>query len=90
MDAGLSREAIEDKLASVPHWYHRIEVAPGIVTPGINDTPAYFGLFQFPVDCTGLRVLDLGTRDGYFAFEFERRGAEVLAIDYFPAHRTGF
>jgi tRNA (mo5U34)-methyltransferase len=81
---------IEAQIRSVPHWYHRIEIAPGIVTPGINDTPAYFGLFNFPEDCKGLRVLDLGTRDGYFAFEFERRGAEVLAVDYFPADKTGF
>ncbi len=85
-----SREEIESKIQSVPHWYHQIEIAPGIITPGINDTPACFGLFHFPEDCSGMRVLDLGTRDGYFAFEFERRGAEVLAIDYFPADQTGF
>jgi tRNA (mo5U34)-methyltransferase len=85
-----THEEIEAAIRSIPNWYHRIEVAPGIVTPGINDTPAYFSLFQFPDDCTGLRVLDLGTRDGFFAFEFERRGAEVLAVDYFPADATGF
>ena len=28
-----------------------------------------------------MRVLDIGTWDGFFAFEFERRGAKVLAID---------
>ncbi|MEY4483743.1 MAG: hypothetical protein RL693_1195 [Verrucomicrobiota bacterium] len=72
------------------HWYHCITVAEGVVTPGINDTPTYFGLFHFPEDCQGLRVLDIGTRDGYFAFEFERRGAEVMAVDYFPADKTGF
>lgn len=77
-------------MESVPAWYHRIELAPGVVTPGINDSPTYFSLFEFPEDCSGLRVLDIGTRDGYFAFEFERRGADVLAVDYFPAHRTGF
>jgi tRNA (mo5U34)-methyltransferase len=77
-------------LRTVPHWYHRITVAEGVVTPGINDTPTYFNLFQFPEDCRGMRVLDIGTRDGYFAFEFERRGAEVLAMDYFPADETGF
>jgi tRNA (mo5U34)-methyltransferase len=83
-------EEIEAKIQSVPNWYHRIEVAPSIVTPGINDTPTYFGLFNFPENCAGMRVLDIGTRDGYFAFEFERRGAEVLAVDYFPAANTGF
>lgn len=32
----------------------------------------------------------MGTRDGFFAFEFEKRGAEVVAVDYFPADMTGF
>jgi tRNA (mo5U34)-methyltransferase len=43
-----------------------------------------------PEDCRGLRVLDVGTRDGFFAFELERRGASVVAIDYMPAGTTGF
>lgn len=86
----LSQEAVEAAIRSVPHWYHQIEVAPGIFTPGINNTGDYFRRFSFPEDCTGLRVLDIGTRDGYFAFEMERRGAEVLAVDYFSADKTGF
>lgn len=36
---------------------------------------------QIPKDMTNMRVLDIGTWDGFFAFEFERRGAKVLAID---------
>jgi tRNA (mo5U34)-methyltransferase len=35
-------------------------------------------------------VLDLGTRDGYFAFELERRGATVVAVDYLSREETGF
>src|SRR5262249_52155118 len=34
-----------------------------------------------PERCDGLRALDIGVSDGFFAFELERRGAEVLAID---------
>jgi tRNA (mo5U34)-methyltransferase len=31
---------------------------------------------------TGLRCLDVGTMDGFWAFEMERRGAvEVVAVD---------
>lgn len=90
MNMTLAPAEVEAKISAVPNWYHRIEIAPGIITPGINDTPTYFSLFRFPENCQGMRVLDLGTRDGYFAFEFERRGAEVLAIDYFPAEKTGF
>lgn len=85
-----TREEAIALIGTYSNWYHRITVAEDVITPGINDTPTYFGLFDFPQDCRGLRVLDIGTRDGYFAFEFERRGAEVLAVDYFPAAKTGF
>lgn len=75
---------------SVPHWYHRIELAPGVVTPGINDTAQALTRFDLPADCAGLRVLDLGTRDGFYAFEMERRGADVVAVDYMPMESMGF
>jgi len=65
------------------YWFHRMEIAPGVVTPGW-DEPAtgklpYFGL---PERMDGLRVLDIGCAEGFFSFEAERRGAkEVVAID---------
>ena len=34
-----------------------------------------------PRDLRGRRALDIGTFDGFWAFELERRGAEVVAID---------
>jgi len=77
-------------IAAYPRWYHRIEVRPGIVTPGINDSPLQLAMLQLPADCSGMRALDIGARDGFFSFELERRGADVLAIDYMPAERTGF
>jgi tRNA (mo5U34)-methyltransferase len=75
---------------SVEHWYHQIEVAPGVVTPGVNDSQMVLGLLDLPADLSGLHVLDIGTRDGFFSFECERRGAEVVAVDYLPAEETGF
>ncbi|MBC7942584.1 MAG: methyltransferase domain-containing protein [Chitinophagaceae bacterium] len=78
------------RIASVRHWYHQIEIRPGLVTPGINHTANVLPLLALPADCTGLRVLDIGARDGYFSFEAERRGAEVLAVDYLPDTETGF
>lgn len=88
--ADLSRAEIERQLARVPHWYHRIEVAPGVLTPGINDSQAALRGLGLPADLSGRRVLDIGTRDGFFAFECERRGAEVLAVDAAPIEHTGF
>lgn len=84
-------ERAQELVDSVEHWYHRIEVAPGIVTPGVNDSQMVMGLLDLPESLAGMRVLDIGTRDGFFAFECERRGArEVVAIDYLPPDQTGF
>ena len=83
-------EEVAALIASVPHWYHRIEVAPGVVTPGTHDSPAALALTPLPADMSGMRVLDIGARDGFFSFEMERRGAEVTALDYVPPDQTGF
>jgi len=74
-----------------PHWYHQIEVAPGVVTPGILDSQMVLEALQLPESLEGMRVLDIGARDGFFSFECERRGAaEVVAIDYLTPEETGF
>jgi len=86
----LTESSILKRINSVPFWYHRIEIRPGIFTPGCNDPTKTLSLLDLPKDCEGRRVLDIGTRDGYFAFELERRGADVLAVDYCDAEETGF
>ncbi|HJZ60481.1 MAG TPA: methyltransferase domain-containing protein [Gemmataceae bacterium] len=86
----LSDAQIREKIGSVRVWYHKIPLRPGIVTPGTCDPAGTLPFLDLPADCRGLRALDLGTRDGYFAFELERRGAEVLAVDYMPRGETGF
>ena len=63
-------------------WYHTLELPGGVVTPGRWDTRQLLGKLPFPADLTGARALDIGTWDGFWAFEMERRGAaEVVAID---------
>src|SRR3954465_3542410 len=61
-------------VASNPFWYHTIEVAPGVVTPGWFDLRPIVDLLPWP-DVRGKRCLDVGTADGFLAFELERRGA---------------
>jgi tRNA (mo5U34)-methyltransferase len=90
MSASLTDEDARAMVAGYRTWYHRIEVRPGIVTPGVNDSPLNLRMLDLPADCSGMRVLDLGARDGFFSFELERRGADVVAVDYVPAERTGF
>ncbi len=66
--------------ASNSRWYHSIELAPGEVTPGHVDLRALAGRV-LPRSLAGRRALDVGTFDGFWAFELERRGAEVVATD---------
>jgi tRNA (mo5U34)-methyltransferase len=78
-------------IASHEHWYHRIEVAPGVITPGVNDSQMILDAISLDENLEGMRVLDIGARDGFFSFECERRGAaEVVAIDYLSPEETGF
>jgi tRNA (mo5U34)-methyltransferase len=63
-------------------WYHTLELAPGVVTPGWFDTRGVLRSIPFPADLSGMRCLDIATFDGFWAFEMERRGAaEVVAVD---------
>ncbi len=86
----LPEEEIREAIAGVETWYHQIEVAPGIVTPGINPSASSLAAMEVPENLQGVRVLDVGARDGYFSFVAEARGAEVLAIDAVAPHLTGF
>jgi SAM-dependent methyltransferase len=71
-----AREAV----AQNPVWYHTIEVAPGVTTPGRIDLRETASRL-LPAHMEGMRALDVGTFDGFWAFSMEARGAEVVAID---------
>mgnify|MGYP003330257267 FL=1 len=72
-------------------WYHSVELAPGVVTPGRYDHRPYLHHYGIPSNLTGLRALDIGAASGFFSFELERRGAEVTALDlpHWMAHDFG-
>jgi tRNA (mo5U34)-methyltransferase len=58
-----------------------MELAPGVVTSGWFDLRPIVDRMPWP-DVAGKRCLDIGTWDGFLAFELERRGArEVVATD---------
>jgi tRNA (mo5U34)-methyltransferase len=68
-------------ISEVRRWYHSIEITPGLVTPGMFDLRPIVDRLPWP-DVHGKRCLDVGTADGFLAFELERRGAaEVVAVD---------
>jgi hypothetical protein len=63
-------------------WYHTLELGDGIVTRGMFDHRPVLRHYPLPEDLSGLRCLDVGTMDGFWAFEMEHRGArEVVAVD---------
>jgi tRNA (mo5U34)-methyltransferase len=63
-------------------WYHSIRLGEDIVTRGLFDLNDYLPQYGIPDDLSGKRVLDVATFDGFWAFEFEKRGAsEVVAVD---------
>lgn len=63
-------------------WYHTHDLGGGVVTPGMFDHRPAVNRYLIPADLSGMRCLDVGTMDGFWAFEMERRGAaEVVAAD---------
>jgi tRNA (mo5U34)-methyltransferase len=75
--AGDIRRTVE----AVALWYHTIDLPGGVSTPGWFDLRPIVNRMPWP-DVRGRRCLDVGTYDGFLAFELERRGAsEVVAVD---------
>lgn len=65
-------------------WYHSVELGDGSVTDGlisIERLRQRVACMPIAEDLRGKRVLDIGAWDGWFSFEMERRGAEVVAVD---------
>ena len=72
-------------------WYHAIDLGDGIVTPGQYDLAPMLPHYGLPDSLAGKSVLDVGPAHGYFAFEFERRGASVATAELpnWSEHDTG-
>jgi tRNA (mo5U34)-methyltransferase len=69
-------------------WYHTIDLGGGVVTPGWLDHRSVIDKVPLPPSLEGQRCLDVGTFNGFWAFEMERRGAaEVVAVDVLDPRR---
>jgi tRNA (mo5U34)-methyltransferase len=76
---------LADKVATVPFWFHSVDLGMGVVTPGVK-TPEQqrreLESFRLP-DLRGKSVLDIGAWDGFYSFAAERLGAaRVVALDH--------
>lgn len=87
--SALRPDEIRELVAGVRQWHHRMHFPHGISSPGAYNPGDLFRRLGL-TDLRGKRVLDIGTRDGFFAFECEKLGAQVVAIDSVAVERTGF
>lgn len=73
---------MQDVATAEHHWYHVIDLPDGSTTPGRADVRAARPYVEWPDQVKGGRCLDVGTFDGFWAFEMERLGAsEVVGYD---------
>lgn len=75
--------ALRDEVTRV-RWFHSIPLRRDLTTPGLEpDTGRKLKWAGLPERLDRKSVIDVGSWDGYFAFEAERRGAaSVLATDH--------
>src|SRR6266511_485713 len=84
LDGSTGRDTVDDGLVGRVEslsWYHTIELPGGVVTPGVYDHRPLVAEYGLPDNLTGKCALDVGSADGFWAFELERRGARVTALD---------
>lgn len=75
-------DELRRRIAAVPVWYHTLELAPGIVTPGEFDMRPFLGRYHFPASLAGRSIVDVGASNGQFAFHFETLGAaRTVAVE---------
>ncbi len=83
-DAAASRPFRSDDLAArvaALSWYHTIEMPGGVVSRGMFDHRPLVAHYGIPDTLAGLKCLDVACSHGFWAFEFERRGGIVTALD---------
>ena len=92
-------EALKKRVAAIETWYHVIDLGDGLHTPGHFDMAQFLDHYNLPESMAGMRVLDVGTSNGFFAYDFEKRGAdEVVAVelpgwgahDWTPRYRADY
>lgn len=77
---------LQGRIRALGRWFHNLDLDGVWTAPDhfLGDYPAvkwrHFAQ-HLPEDLAGKAVLDIGCNAGFYAFEMERRGASVVAID---------
>jgi SAM-dependent methyltransferase len=87
-------QSLQDILA-YPHWRQRIPIKEGLTTMGYLSLPDEWEHNYLPASLQDKSFIDVGSNDGYFCFEAERRGAKgIVAADLYHdggnSNRTGW
>ncbi len=81
-----TKAELQRAVASVPHWFHSIDLGYDVITPG-DRTPEQLRRELEKLCLPDLRdksVLDIGAWDGFFSWTAERLGARrVVSLDHF-------
>ncbi len=88
--ADLDLDAARKLVDAVPHWHHRFEIYPGLMTPGSYDPLLLWSKLDLENRCHGQRVLDLGSSDGFFTKKVDSLGGDIVAVDYRSKKSHGF
>lgn len=77
----ISKEELRAYIQS-SKWFHCFDFGD-VKTPGRDPTQEKLAILGLPEDMSGKSVIDIGSYDGFFAFESEKRGAKkVVANDH--------
>ena len=87
----MTQDEIRALIDSVPDWYHSYDLC-GVLTPGrLKIDVSYLNAIGVPQSLEGLRVLEIGSWDGAYTWELERRNpASLDALDIQHPDHTGF
>jgi len=78
----MDKKQLEKEVAKF-QWMHCIDLGNNVITPGKWQRNPYIEQAFDKIDFRGKKVLDIGTCNGIWSFEAEKRGAsEVHSIDY--------
>jgi hypothetical protein len=72
-------------MESVKNWYHRIELAPQIITPGFNASPVVLKNLDelgLPRDGSNCEYLISDAAMVFLRLKWKKEGRKVVGIDY--------